>query len=207
MQCLDNRLSDLVGVGENHAHPLRAFQQLFVRNQRRYGGYLIHLGVLVMAFGIIGTEFFQQDKQVYLETGERTTLSDYTIEFVTTRFFSENDVNVAEAEVRVFDENGRFLTTLYPHTDIFRNGEGMTIPDARSNLAEDFYLILVNWEGVTATGATIRMYLNPLINWVWSGGIIFMIGTFIAAWPDPLDQKIAAAERRRFSLSAGTVGD
>ena len=79
----------------------------------------------------------------------------------------------------------------------------MTIPDARSTLVEDFYMILVNWEGVTENGATIRMCINPLINWVWGGGIIFMLGTLIAAWPDPLDEKIAAAERKRFSLAVG----
>ncbi len=182
---------------------LSALRQLFVRNQRRYGGYLIHLGVLVMAFGIIGTEFFQVDRQVFLNIGDRATLNNYTIEFRGTRFYQELDVSVAEAEVLVYDQSGRLLTTLYPHTNIFQDGQGMTIPDARSNLIEDFYMILVNWEGVSETGATIRMYLNPLINWVWLGGLVFIVGTLIAAWPDPLDEKIAAAEQKRFSLAIG----
>ena len=182
---------------------LIALGRLFQRNQRRYGGYLIHLGVLVMAFGIIGTEFFQADRQVFMELGDRATLGKYTIEFGGAEFVQGDDSASAIGTVRVFDEEGILLTTLFPRTNVFENGTGMTIPDARSNVAEDFYVILVNWEGVTTTSATIRMYLNPLVNWVWAGGIVFIIGTLIAAWPDPLDNKIALAEQRRFSFSAG----
>ena len=54
----------------------------------------------------------------------------------------------------------------------------------------------MNWENIPETSATVRMYLNPLIQWVWSGGFIFIIGTLVAAWPDEMDEKIAAAERR-----------
>jgi cytochrome c-type biogenesis protein CcmF len=173
-----------------------ALGKLFQRNQRRYGGYLIHLGVLVMAAGIIGTEFFQIDRQIFLNTGERATLGDYTIEYLGTTFNQNEDTSSATGNVAVYDRDGAFLTTLRPHTDIFDNGQGMTIPDARSTIAEDFYVILVNWENVSETSATIRMYLNPLIQWVWFGGVIFIVGTLVAAWPDPLDEKIAAAERR-----------
>jgi cytochrome c-type biogenesis protein CcmF len=65
----------------------------------------------------------------------------------------------------------------------------MTIPAARSTISEDFYVLLVNWEPTSADAATFRIYLNPLINWVWAGGIIFIIGTLIAAWPDPRDER------------------
>ncbi|MFK7801738.1 MAG: heme lyase CcmF/NrfE family subunit [Anaerolineae bacterium] len=173
-----------------------ALGKLFQRNQRRYGGYLIHLGVLVMAAGIIGTEFFQMDRQVFLNVGERASLGDYTIEYLGTTFSENEDTAMAMGTVAVYDGSGTFLTNLQPHTDIFDNGQGMTIPDARSTIAEDFYVILVNWENITETSATIRMYLNPLIQWVWFGGVIFIVGTLVAAWPDPLDEKIAAAERR-----------
>ena len=175
---------------------IKALKVLFQRNQRRYGGYLIHLGVLVMAVGIIGTEFFQSDRQIFLNTGERAALGHYTIEYVGTSFAKTNDTTSAIGNVLVYGRDGEFLTTLQPHTDIFDNGQGMTIPDARSTIAEDFYVILVNWENISETSATIRMYLNPLIQWVWAGGFIFIFGTLVTAWPDPLDEKVAAAERK-----------
>ncbi len=181
-------------VGKGESWPT-ALAMLFQRNQRRYGGYLIHLGVIVMAFGVIGTEFFQQQTQVFLTTGERATLGNYVIEFKGVEGYTDNDLEIVQATADVYDSDGRFLTTLTPYTQLFGSGEGMTIPAARSNLIEEFYILLVNWEGVTADSATIRLYLTPLINWVWAGGLIFMLGTFIAAWPDPLDEKLANAQR------------
>ena len=84
----------------------------------------------------------------------------------------------------------------------------MTIPSARSTLTEDFYVILVNFEGTTADAATFRIFLNPLINWVWAGAFIFIAGTLVAAWPDPADEKIRAGTRtRRRLVVGGATGD
>ena len=69
-------------------------------------------------------------------------------------------------------------------------------------------MILVNFEGTTADAATFRIFLNPLINWLWAGAFIFAAGTLVAAWPDPAEQRIMAgqrASRRRAVL--GTSGD
>ncbi|VAW43349.1 hypothetical protein MNBD_CHLOROFLEXI01-3421, partial [hydrothermal vent metagenome] len=65
-----------------------------------------------------------------------------------------------------------------------RTQQPMTIPKARSTITEDFYVLMINWEPATADLATFRIYLNPLINWVWAGGFIFILGTLIAGWPD-----------------------
>jgi cytochrome c-type biogenesis protein CcmF len=73
----------------------------------------------------------------------------------------------------------------------------MTIPGVRSTITEDFYVILVNFEGTTEDAATFRIFLNPLINWVWAGAIVFVAGTLIGAWPDPAEQKIMAGSRAR----------
>ncbi|MEK7328937.1 MAG: cytochrome c-type biogenesis CcmF C-terminal domain-containing protein [Chloroflexota bacterium] len=60
----------------------------------------------------------------------------------------------------------------------------MTIPGVRSSFADDFYVLLVGWEPISTGGATFKVYLNPLINFVWLGGMIFILGTLVAAWPD-----------------------
>jgi cytochrome c-type biogenesis protein CcmF len=83
-------------------------------------------------------------------------------------------------------QNGRYVAQLNPRTELYtRTNQPMTIPSARSTITEDFYVLMVNWEPASADQATFRIYLNPLINWVWAGGIIFVLGTLIAAWPDP----------------------
>ena len=165
--------------------PPAAFANLMARNRRRYGGYWIHVGVLVMAVGVIGVELFQQETQLRLESGESITLGRYEMTFrEASRFPGPDDLLITEATIDVF-ENGRFVTTLTPRTELYtRTGQPMTIPDARSTIAEDFYVLLVNWEPTSADSATFRVYLNPLINWVWAGGFIFVFGTLIAAWPD-----------------------
>jgi cytochrome c-type biogenesis protein CcmF len=170
--------------------PWAAFSNLLGRNRRRYGGYWIHLGVLIMAFGIISTELFQQETQIRLQRGESLALGGYEMVFEdVARYPGPDDLIITEAAVSVY-RDGRFLRSLAPRTEFYsRTGQPMTIPAARSTITEDFYVLLVNWEPASADAATFRIYLNPLINWVWAGGIVFIIGTLIAAWPDPHDER------------------
>lgn len=187
--------------------PWTAYMNLLSRNRRRYGGYWIHMGVLVMAFGIIGTELFQQQTQLNLQTGESLTLGNYEMVLKgVERYPGPDDLLITEANVDVF-YNGRFIRTLLPRTEFYtRTGQPMTIPAARSTISEDFYVLLVNWEPTTATEATFRVYVNPLINWVWAGGLIFVIGTMIAAWPDPRKEAVLQAKLERNTV-LGAMGD
>jgi cytochrome c-type biogenesis protein CcmF len=82
-------------------------------------------------------------------------------------------------------EGGNDLGELYPRRDFFyESQQPMTIPGVRSTLEDDLYVLLVDWEPVSASGATFKVYHNPLVNWLWLGGFTFIIGTLIAAWPD-----------------------
>ena len=176
---------------------LTALSQLFIRDRRRYGGYMIHMGVIVMAFGIIGVEFFQQETQLRLNAGDRISLGSYEAEFkgVGNREGAD-DLLVIEANMDLY-RNGRFIREFNPKVDLFqRSGQPMTIPDVRSTPLEDFYIIMINWEGVEADSATFKAYLNPLINWVWAGGAVFILGTMVAAWPDSAEVRVRAPARR-----------
>lgn len=177
--------------------PFAAFSNLMARNRRRYGGYWIHLGVIVMAFGIIGVEIFQEQTQIRLGVGETATLGRYEMQFLgATRYPGPDDLLITEATVDVYD-NGKYVGQLKPRDELYtRTNQPMTIPDARSTLVEDFYVIMVNWEPTSADQATFRIYLNPLINWVWAGGLIFVFGTLIAAWPDPTVERSFARRQR-----------
>jgi cytochrome c-type biogenesis protein CcmF len=178
--------------------PWKAFINLMGRNRRRYGGYWIHVGVLVMAFGIIGSYFYQQETQIRLQRGESAQLGNYQMTFNGVREYpGPDDLLIKEAGLSV-SKNGRRVADLNPRTELYtRTGQPMTIPSARSTVTEDFYVLMVNWQNVTADAATFRLYLNPLINWVWAGGFIFILGTFVAAWPDPADETVIAASRPR----------
>jgi cytochrome c-type biogenesis protein CcmF len=156
-----------------------------VRNRRRYGGYIIHLGVVLMAFGIIGIELFQTETQGALAQGEQLTLGRYVMVYDGVNQWDTNDGrNVTRAMVSVF-RDGRRLGELYPRRDYYyASQQPMTIPGVRSTLEDDFYVILVSWEPIGSQSATFKIYHNPLVNFVWMGGLIFILGTLVAAWPD-----------------------
>jgi cytochrome c-type biogenesis protein CcmF len=188
--------------------PWAALSHLMERNRRRYGGYTIHIGVLIMAFGIISTELYQQETQIRLLQGESISLGAYSMTFRgVERYPGADDLIITRANLDLF-HNGEFVRTIGPRTEFYtRSEQPMTIPAVRSTIAEDFYVILINWEGTSNDAATFRVFLNPLINWVWAGAVIFVIGTLVAAWPDPADRKVTAGERSRPVVVGSATGD
>jgi cytochrome c-type biogenesis protein CcmF len=176
-----------------------AFNTLVARNRRRYGGYLVHLGVVVIGFGIIGVEVFQETTQIRLESGQALSLGDYEMVFKSARQYpGPDDLIVTEATVDVY-KDGRFVKTIFPHNELYtRTQQPMTIPDARSTILEDFYVIMINWEATSSNAATFRVYLNPLINWIWAGGLVFVLGTLVAAWPKTAVAQARVAQSSRY---------
>ncbi|NTV36868.1 MAG: heme lyase CcmF/NrfE family subunit, partial [Anaerolineaceae bacterium] len=165
-----------------------ALWRLAGRNRRRYGGYIIHLGVVLMAIGIIGIESFQTQTQGTLTKGESLKLDQYTVTFDQIQIFDTNDGrNVARAETTV-TKNGNTLITLYPRRDFYIDSQQpMTIPGVYSTIEDDVYVLLVDWEPISSDSATFKIYHNPLINWLWAGGLVFLLGTMVATWPTKED--------------------
>jgi cytochrome c-type biogenesis protein CcmF len=178
-----------------------ALWKLAVRNRRRYGGYIIHLGVVLMAIGIIGIEIFQTETQGTVRQGEQLVLGDFAVTYNSLAEFNTPDGrNVARAVVSVY-ENGEYLTELYPRRDYYiESQQPMTIPGVRSTWDQDLYLLLVDWQPISTDFATFKVYNNPLINWLWTGGLVFIIGTLVAAWP--MHEPEPARERARQRIYA-----
>ena len=94
---------------------------------------------------------------------------------------------------------------MMPRREIYQNsGQTMTIPATRSTATEDFYVILAGWESAGRT-ATFKIYLNPLINWLWLGGLVFVLGTLIAVWPDIEAERRAVARQILSGTRAGQL--
>ena len=122
-----------------------AFSTLTARNRRRYGGYWIHMGVLIMAFGIVADGIYQTETQIRLQAGESITVGDFEMTFNSvSRFPGADDLLITQADVDLY-KNGEFVRKLTPEIEFYqRTGQPMTIPSARSTITEDFYVILVN---------------------------------------------------------------
>ncbi|GAB4580248.1 MAG: heme lyase CcmF/NrfE family subunit [Anaerolineales bacterium] len=180
-----------------------ALGQLAARNRRRYGGYVIHLGVVLMAIGIIGIEMFQTETQGTIALGESITLGDYTLIYDSLAEFDTNDNrNVARAVVSVY-KNGDYVGELYPRRDYFyESQQPMTIPGVRSSFEDDFYVLLVDWQPISTQAATFKVYHNPLVNWVWMGGFVFIFGTLVATWPEREETPRTVTRQRAVTVKA-----
>ncbi|MEJ2707037.1 MAG: heme lyase CcmF/NrfE family subunit [Anaerolineales bacterium] len=174
-----------------------ALWRLAGRNRRRYGGYVIHIGVVLMAIGVIGIEMFQTETQGTIAEGQTLALGNYAIKYESLATFDVADGrNVARAVVSVF-KDGKYVGELHPRRDYYyESQQPMTIPGVRSTWEDDFYVLLVDWQPITSQGATFKIYLNPLVNWLWLGGFVFIFGTMIAAWPDR-ESELAVEKARR----------
>ena len=163
-----------------------ALSRLMGRNRRRYGGYIIHISMALMAIGILGIEIFQKETQGALAQGEELNIGDYTVEYRELASWDSagEGVNHTRAVVDVY-ENGIYLGELNPRIDYyFDSQQNMTIPGQRSTLRDDLYILLVDWQPVSSAGATFKIFVNPLVNWLWVGSFVFLFGVIFAAWPD-----------------------
>ena len=157
---------------------------LVKRDRRRYGGYIIHISMVLMGIGIIGIELFQTETQRHIAVGDSIELAGYTLQYDDLAQFAHEDGRyVTRAEMTLYKE-GQELAQLAPRFDIYPDGQPMTIPGVRSTVVDDVYVILVNWEGITANSTPFKVYHNPLVKWVWIGGWVFIFGILVAAWPD-----------------------
>lgn len=178
-----------------------AFYSLVKKNRRRYGGYIVHIGVIFMALGVIGIEMYQVETQGTIPEGGSLSLKEYSITYKDLVSFDTHDGrNVTRAVVGV-TRSGEELAEIYPRRDYFYDAnQPMTIPGVKSTLVGDLYVILVDWREISEEGATFKIYYNPLVNWLWIGGWVFIAGILVAAWPETeLDrvQKVSSPLKKR----------
>jgi cytochrome c-type biogenesis protein CcmF len=186
-----------------------AFWNLTGRNRRRYGGYIIHISMMLMAIGILGIEIFQTETQGTLSQGQSLEIAGYTVQYKEIASWSDTPagVNYTRSVIDVY-RDGKFLGELNPRIDYyFDSQQTMTIPGNRSTMKDDLYILLVDWEPVSSTGATFKVYVNPLVNWLWLGSLLFLAGVVIAAWPEKEAERVPVAARARVQQQNPSAAD
>ncbi|MCB9454278.1 MAG: heme lyase CcmF/NrfE family subunit [Anaerolineaceae bacterium] len=193
------------GLGES---PMQAGIALFARNRRRYGGYIIHIGVTIIGIGVIGSTVFQQETQRTLSVGESLDIDGYQMTYLGFDGGQiADDGRIMDIATVAISRDNQTLATIRPRRDFYPDSEGMnssTIAGAYSTVENDFYVILVDWEPITASNATFKVYINPLVNLVWWGGLVLILGTLIAAWPN--ETAPVALRERQFSGKTRRAG-
>ncbi len=159
-----------------------ALLRLTSRNQHRYGGYIAHLGVLLIAVAVTGSGFFQIEHQFELKPGQIASIGDYTLVYQGVREGTIPGARVVEATVEV-QQDGREIAVLTPGKRFYRNFENQPSSEIaiRSTPLNDLYLVLVGWDD--SGQASILAFVNPLVFWLWIGGAVMIGGTLISMWP------------------------
>jgi len=156
--------------------------QLTHRNTRRYGGYIVHFGAVVVIIGLAGAAF-NQDKEQEMGYGDKMTIGNYTL--ICRSYTQEENPNYG-SEWAVLDvyKGGNKIDTMTPERRFYRaSRQTSTMPYIRSTLNEDLYLV---YEGLNPdTGRPIlKAHLNPLVMWIWLGVWIILGGTALALVPN-----------------------
>ena len=180
-------------IGEGY---LVAIPSLLRKNNRRYGGYVVHLAMAVLAVGIIGTHFFQTERQFTMKPGDTAKINQYTLTYngLVDTTNSEGDVVAAKIDV---SENGSHQATIESKRFFYTGYEDQ--PTARMGIKtigiNDVYIVLDRWE--TDQTASLRVYINPLANWIWWGGIVYVLGILTLLWPAarPAERRVTSSVR------------
>jgi cytochrome c-type biogenesis protein CcmF len=155
------------------------------RNKRRYGGYIVHLGIMLMFLGFAGTGF-KRETQLQLKLGQQTTLGDYTLRNDGVKVSDDGQKQMVTAYISVF-KNGKQIDTMYPGKHFFRKHEEepTTAVAIRRSFAEDLYIVLAfQSSDLAEQSASLQINVNPLVDWIWFGFAVMAIGTGIALLPE-----------------------
>ncbi|MBI4496714.1 MAG: heme lyase CcmF/NrfE family subunit [Chloroflexi bacterium] len=162
-----------------------ALMHLVARNRRRYGGYIVHVAVLFMAVGVIGSSFFQQERVVTLGVGETAQVGRYAFTYQGLGEASRPGLSIVSAPV-VLSSGDRSLGTLDPQRRTHRNWEQQPISGIAITTTlpwlDDVYVLVTGWD--EAGRATFRIFVNPMVALLWIGAAVFLAGTVVVLWPE-----------------------
>ena len=165
--------------GENYA---LAFGRLIGANRPRYGGYIAHLAVVLLSLGIIGSSFYDIQKDVILAPGEEAKVGEYTIKYLGTRTEERADRTEFSHSLEVTKGNGgtsRMMAWRAFYPDFRMSATRAAI---RSTPVEDLYI--VSSETLKDGHVAFRILVNPLVWWMWLAGPVLILGTVVALWPE-----------------------
>ena len=189
-----------IRMKQTGSDPVTSLVGMVLVKRRKYGGYIVHLGMAIMFFGFAGkawdsTEIFM------VEHKQEFRLRDYKFVYEELRQETDDNKHATTAVVSVY-QAGEKLTTLYPAKWDFHKGDTVTSEVAiHPRISEDVYLVLDKYDSETKQ-AVLVVFLNPLINWVWLGFVVFALGTFICLIPQAVVDRVSARPRTRLGRAA-----
>jgi cytochrome c-type biogenesis protein CcmF len=172
-----------------------AMWELTHRNTRRYGGYLVHMGIVIMFIGFSGAAF-NQDKTVEVKQGERFQIGNYDLSVKEIRTGANENYQWQHAVVEV-SKGGSVLGTLEPERRLYtamREPQPTSEVAIRRRLNEDLYLNFAGQSNAETEKAVIQAYIFPLVSWIWIGFWVLLFGTLVCLIPSKVRLQYARTE-------------
>ena len=161
---------------------LKSLALMVMKNRRRYGGYIVHIGIILITFGIIGSQVFSQEMKTRLAIGQKAEIGGYEVLYKGLEKTEIQNGTAIYANLAVF-KNNKLISTARPEKVFYSNSERpFSEVSIHSTLKEDLYIVLQNWlDGGRA--ADFMFKINPLVIWMWIGSFILTFGGLLALWP------------------------
>jgi cytochrome c-type biogenesis protein CcmF len=155
---------------------------LLLRHNRRYGGFVVHLGILIIALGVMGSHAWSVQTETTLHRGETAELAGYRFRFDGLTAVEESNHFKVVGAFTV--SNGRVLGVLRPAKKFYPQEQApIAYVDYRLGLQEDLYLVLGDFAR-DGSQATIKLQVNRLVSWIWIGGLVLTLGALLAILPE-----------------------
>ena len=190
---------------QQHVSVASGMVEITRRNTRRYGGYLVHFGIILIVIGFAGLPF-NVDKEQELGFGDKMQIAGFTL---VCQSYTQDDNPNYSSEWAVLDvyKNGKKIGTMYPERRFYKASEQTsTIVANRSRPNEDLYLVYTGKNPDTGK-PIIRAHVNPLVMWIWIGVVVVGFGTVLALIPSTKPAKYAVSVRERERAEAVASGD
>ena len=182
-----------------------ALGRLVQRSRRRYGGYIVHFGIVLMFIGFAG-KAWSIDHQASMAPGETHVIGDYTLTYVSPRMEVDQTKRMAFADVDVA-RDGKNLGRLSPAKFIYRRSpESPTTEVAMLHSFRDDLYLVVGMISPKTKQATFQFHVNPLVSWIWFGVVVLIFGASVSLWPETSEARLGAwSYVRNFALGATGV--
>ena len=156
-----------------------ALVRLTSANGRRYGGYVAHIGALIVALGVTASSTFRSEREATLLPGETLTVAGRTVQLKSVWGREEPQRSVIGATLDVLGKDGAVIGTIKPRMNYYKvSDQPVPTPDVRSGLRGDLYVNLMAFEP-NGANATVKVIVEPLVPWIWFGGFVIVAGAII----------------------------
>ena len=178
---------------------------MVLRNRRRYGGYLVHLGIVLMFLGFAGTAY-QKEQEAHLVPGQRLTIGKYLVEFQRLAHEEDRQKEMVTGELTA-SVDGKVIDHMRPARWFFHGHEGEPTTEVAMHrtAAEDLYITLGNYD-LADGSAMVKVVINPLVDWIWFGFMLLAFGTGIALLPEAVLDRVLARSPQRTGAGSELPG-